>query len=210
MRAVLFDVDGVLLDSSATHQAIWSQWCSENDLDIDAVWPLTHARRPVDTLREVLTTDADPGPALSRLGELAAAAAARHDGFPAFPGASRLLNQLAPACWAVVTSGYADRVTDRFIRAGLPVPTVLIDGAAVVEAKPSPEGYLAAAQRLGAHPSECLVIEDAPAGVAAGAAAGMTVIAITTTHVADELTAAHYTVQTLDQAAEVIHQLLVT
>jgi sugar-phosphatase len=79
-----------------------------------------------------------------------------------------------------VTSNYEHRVRGRFARTGLPVPSVLVDAAAVDEGKPSPVPYLLAAERLGAKPEDCLVIEDAPSGIESGRRAGMTVWGVNT------------------------------
>jgi sugar-phosphatase len=95
--------------------------------------------------------------------------------YAAFDGASELLHGLPPEAWALVTSNYEHRVRGRFLRTGLPFPTVIVDAAAVQEGKPSPVPYLQAAARLGAEPGDCLVIEDAPSGVRSGLRAGMTV-----------------------------------
>jgi sugar-phosphatase len=95
--------------------------------------------------------------------------------YAAFDGASELLHGLPAESWALVTSNYEHRVRGRFLRTGLPVPEVIVDAAAVEEGKPSPVPYLLAADRLGAAPEDCLVIEDAPSGVQSGLCAGMTV-----------------------------------
>ncbi|MBO3675607.1 HAD-IA family hydrolase [Streptomyces sp. NEAU-YJ-81] len=95
--------------------------------------------------------------------------------YAAFDGASELLNTLPAASWALVTSNYEHRVRGRFARTGLPLPRVIVDAAAAEEGKPSPVPYLLAAEQLGAKPEDCLVIEDAPAGVEAGLRSGMTV-----------------------------------
>lgn len=95
--------------------------------------------------------------------------------YAAFDGATELLSALPSGSWALVTSNYEHRVRGRFARTGLPLPSVLVDAAAVAEGKPSPVPYLLAAERLGAKPEDCLVVEDAPSGVESGLRAGMTV-----------------------------------
>ena len=107
--------------------------------------------------------------------------------FPAFPTAPALLQALPSERWGVVTSGERQTVLHRFRLAGVPAPLVLVDGQDVSRGKPSPEGYLLAAHRLDLEPGACLVVEDAPAGIAAGKAAGMTVLALATTHAAADL-----------------------
>jgi len=102
-------------------------------------------------------------------------------------GAPRLLEMLPVGSWAVATSGTRAVATDRLRRAGLPIPGVLICAEDVLRGKPSPDVYLLAAAGLGVVPRDCLVVEDAPAGIEAARAAGMGVVAITTTHRPEEL-----------------------
>lgn len=183
MRAVLFDVDGVLLDSSAGYREVWSRWCAMRDVDLDVAWAATHGRRPVETVAEVaphLTPEEEYVVLTRLLGEVG-------DQFPAFEAAAPLLHALPPNSWAVVTSGQRPAVLARFTAHGLPRPSVLVGADDVAEGKPAPEGYLKAATLIGVCPADCLVVEDAPAGVRAGKAAGMTVLAVTSTHRADEL-----------------------
>ena len=104
-------------------------------------------------------------------------------------GAERLLAVLPAASWAVATSGVRPIATSRLRRAGLPVPPVLVCAEDVARGKPSPDAYLLAARGLGVVPSDCLVVEDAPAGIQAARSAGMTVVGLTTTHPIDQLPA---------------------
>jgi sugar-phosphatase len=103
-------------------------------------------------------------------------------------GAERVLGALPPNSWAVATSGPRASAFARLRRAGLPLPGVLVAAEDVRRGKPDPEVYLGAAERLGVVPSRCLVIEDAPAGLEAARAAGMTTLGLTTTHAPAELT----------------------
>jgi mannitol-1-/sugar-/sorbitol-6-phosphatase len=103
------------------------------------------------------------------------------------PGAVRLLDTLPKRSWGVATSGVRRIATARLRRAGLPVPPVLVCAEDVTRGKPSPDTYLLAARELGVSPPDCLVVEDAPAGVQAARAAGMTVVGLTTTHRVDQL-----------------------
>jgi mannitol-1-/sugar-/sorbitol-6-phosphatase len=109
------------------------------------------------------------------------------------PGAVELLETAPDSGLAVVTSYAAPLASARFEAAGLHEPTCVVTVDAVRRGKPAPDAYLVAAQALGAEPTDCVVIEDAPAGVRAGRAAGMTVWAVTTTHVETELAEAHRT-----------------
>ncbi len=164
MRAVLFDVDGVLLDSYAGYREVWSRWCVLREVDLELAWAATHGRRPVETVAEVaphLTPEDEYVVLKALLGEVV-------DLFPAFTGAAPLLHTLPSESWGVVTSGQRHTVLARFKAHGLPEPSVFVDGDDVAEGKPSPEGYLTAARLLGVRPIDCLVVEDAPAGVRAG------------------------------------------
>ena len=173
--AILFDLDGVLVDSRGTVERSWRAWAARRRLDAEAVVALLHGRRAVDVVRLIaphLDADAEVQILLAR--ELADA-----DGVLAAPGAARLLAALPPSSWAIVTSGTRAIATARLRRAQLPIPDVLVSADDVAAGKPHPEGYLRAAARLGARPERCIVVEDAEAGVAAGRAANMTVIGVT-------------------------------
>jgi sugar-phosphatase len=200
MRAVLFDVDGVLLDSYAGYREVWSSWCAARDVDLELAWAATHGRKPVETVAEV-AAHLDPEAEYVFLKQLLAAVGER---FPAFPSAPALLHALPLARWGVVTSGERQTVLRRFRLAGVPEPQVLVDGEDVSRGKPSPQGYLLAAERLDIEPSACLVVEDAPAGIAAGKAAGMTVLALATTHALADLGSADWHSPSLAEAEEVI------
>jgi len=184
--AVLFDCDGVLVDSAASVERAWRRWAAEHELDADAVVAVAHGRRTQDTLLDLgLSADIAAEVALLEAAEIADAA-----GVSGYPEAAALLPTLPPETWAVVTSGTRALATSRLAAAGLPLPAVLVTADDVAAGKPDPEGYLEAARRLGRRPADCLVLEDAPAGVQAALAAGMRVVALTTTHAANELVAA--------------------
>jgi len=204
VRAVLFDVDGVLLNSTAAHRRIWSKWAGGVGLDFEAVWAASHGRRISETLADV-APHLDPMREEARIREIMLD---QGDAFPAQPGAQTLLMGLPPGCWGVVTSANGDNVQYRFTLAGLPIPKVLIDNGAVGQGKPHPEGYLTGAASLGRCPGDCLVVEDAPAGVAAGKAAGMTVLALGTTHEAADLHEADLFEPSLSDAAPFIQRWL--
>ncbi|MHB1527285.1 MAG: HAD-IA family hydrolase [Candidatus Dormibacteria bacterium] len=200
MRAVLFDVDGVVLDSMAIYRRVWRQWCLRAELDPDAVWPLTHGRRPQDTIAMVaphLAVESE----LLRLSDFLDQESSP---LPAMLGAKELLADLPEERWALVTSNSEHFVQSEFARLGLPWPRVIVDGGAVQHGKPSPEGFLAASRRLGCPTSDCLVVEDAPAGVAAGLAAGMRVLAIEPTPADGELAMAHARFPSLEAASRAI------
>ena len=119
----------------------------------------------------------------------------------AVPGAARLLATLGPVPWAVVTSAGPELARRRLIGAGLPLPPVLVSSTDVARGKPAPDGYLLAAERLRVSPTQAIVFEDAPAGIAAGLAAGTAVIGVTTTHSAVQLEGAAFTVADLTAIA---------
>ena len=131
---------------------------------------------PLETFAEV-APEQNPANCLAVLHELEDEDA-RAGEYRAFAGAQALLRDLPRDSWAVVTSNYAHRVKIRFGRLGLALPQVLVDATSVQRGKPDPQGYVAAAQRLGVAPVECLVVEDSSAGVQAGLSAGMTVWAV--------------------------------
>lgn len=172
-RYVLFDVDGTLVDAVANQRRVWATWAARHGLDPDAVHAVALRTRPMETFAAV-APDLDPHACLAALHELEDEDV-RSGTYSAFDGAAELLSALPPGSWGLVTSNYAHRVRGRFDRTGLPVPEVLVDAASVTEGKPSPVPYLLAAERLGAAPSDCLVIEDAPSGIRSGLRAGMTV-----------------------------------
>ena len=173
-RAVLFDVDGVLLDSVAAHQAVWRRWATERGLDPVAVAMASHGRRPEDTVALVAPA-LDPATERAALDKLT-----RASGVPvrAGAGAAGLLRSLPNGRWAIVTSGSAWYVREAFRRCQLPLPAVQVYGEDVAAAKPAPDGYLLACRQLAARPMDCLVVEDSPAGVQAGKQAGCPVLVL--------------------------------
>ena len=186
VSAVLFDCDGVLVDSAASVERAWRRWATERGLDEDAVVAIAHGRRTEDTLRDLGFSD----DLAAEVENIESAEVADAASVSAYPEAAALVAALPPEAWAVVTSGTHALVTSRLAAAGLPLPSVLVTAEDVAAGKPDPEGYLEAARRLGRLPADCLVIEDAPAGVEAALAAGMRVVALPTTHPAEELAAA--------------------
>jgi sugar-phosphatase len=188
-RAVLFDLDGVLVDSARYVEQQWRRWATAKGLAPEPFLRVCHGRRALETIRLA-------APHLDAEAEVAAFTPEEdpdaHELAPV-EGASRLLQMLPAGSWAVATSGSRAAATERLRRAGLPIPNVLICAEDVLRGKPSPDVYLMAAADLGVPPSECLVVEDAPAGVQAARAAGMVVVALTTTHRPDELMADAHT-----------------
>lgn len=159
-----------------------------------------HGRRSEETIARFVPAE-DVERAVTRLDELELIDL---DDVASCPGAAELLAGLDGAdCmpWAIVTSGIVPLVTARMKAAGLRLPDVLVTAEAVATGKPDPEGYRLAAQRLGVTAERCVVVEDAPAGIRAGRAAGATVVAVTTTHPAEELAEADLVVPSLREIA---------
>lgn len=200
MRGVLFDVDGVLLDSDPAHRRILAAWASTVDVELELLWAASHGRRLIETILEV-APHLDP---LAEESRIRAIARDQGNAFPAHPGAADLLTALPPGRWGLVTSALAEDVRDRFHVAGLPIPAVLIDNRAVTRGKPHPEGYLAGAAALGLAPHDTLVVEDAPAGIAAGKAAGMRVLGVASTHETAQLHEADVCAPSLVEATPVV------
>lgn len=185
-QAILFDMDGTLMDSSARIHRLWQAWSGRHDVPLEAILQVMAGRRAAETIRLV----APHLPVAEEVAWLEADELADMEGVVVYPGAAALLEQLPPARWAVVTSGAREVATARLRHVGLPVPAVFVTAEDVALGKPDPAGYLLAAARLDLPVEACVVVEDAPAGVAAGKAAGMRVVAVATTHTSAELDAA--------------------
>lgn len=184
--AVLTDLDGVLVDSGPLIETVWRAWAQGHGVDAEALLAVVHGR----LARQVI---AEFAPGLDADAEAAAMDAterARSSELSAVPGALDVITVAQARRWAVVTSGVLGLARSRIEAVRLPEPEVLVTADDVTHGKPDPEPYLLAASRLGVAPAGCVVVEDAPAGIAAGKSAGMTVFAVTTTHRAAELAAA--------------------
>lgn len=181
--AILFDLDGVLIDSTRCIERHWQEWAQKQNIHIKIVLKHAHGVRTIETIQKVAPhLDAEKEAASFTAHEIQDT-----EGVVAIPGAKALMSQLPPDQWAIVTSGGYELVQARLNRTQLPIPKFIISGDDVAHGKPSPEPYLAAAKKLGIPPTRCTVVEDAPIGVKAGKAAGMKVIGITSTHSRNEL-----------------------
>jgi sugar-phosphatase len=176
-RALLFDLDGVLIDSTPAVSRVWHRWAVERDLDPEAVVRMAHGRPSRTTIRELLpNADID-----HENREVERREIADLDGVILLPGARELLNILPPERWTIATSCTRPLAEVRLRAAGLPIPKSMITSSDVKIGKPDPEPYVKAAAKLGFAASDCVVVEDVPAGIRAGKAAGARVIAFLTT-----------------------------
>ena len=176
-RAVLFDLDGVLVDSTPAVARVWAGWAHEHGFDPGEVVKKAHGRPSITTIRELLP-NADH---TAENREVERREIADVEGVVPLPGAMELLQALPLDRWAIVTSCTRALAAVRIGAAGLPKPKQMVTSTDVQHGKPDPEPYLKGAQILGVPAADCLVIEDAPAGIRAGKAAGARVLALRTT-----------------------------
>ncbi|HKU21841.1 MAG TPA: HAD family hydrolase [Terriglobales bacterium] len=193
--AILFDLDGVLVDSTASVARFWALWAAEHNVSPEEAVRVAHGRRTLETIR-LLAPHLDAEAETVRLERREANDT---DGVGRVHGALELLSTLPAQRWAVVTSGTRYLATRRLATNGLPAPAVFVTADEVTLGKPHPEPYLKGAELLGLSPQDCLVFEDAPAGIEAARAAGMSAIGVATTYPAAELTLAHAVVGDLSQ-----------
>ena len=183
VSAVLFDLDGVLVESREATERVWLDWALNNGIEEEALRSAMHGVRSADVVR-ALRPDLD---AVVESGELERRQAEDVEGLRAIPGAAAALRALKGDRVAVVTSGTRPLALARLAAVGIEPPAVMVFADDVARGKPDPEGYLTAARRLGADPAEALVVEDAPPGIEAAKAAGMATVAVTSTHAREEL-----------------------
>ena len=181
--ALLFDLDGVLADSTPSVIRAWSAWARRVGIEPDELLPKVHGRRAIETIRAA-RPDLD---AEAELATLVADETTDNADTEEIPGARALVSSLPADAWAIVTSGLREVATARLVAAGIPIPRVMITAESIERGKPDPDCYLKGAEALGVAPQDCVVVEDAPIGAAAARAAGMRLIALTTTHRADQL-----------------------
>lgn len=193
--AVLFDLDGVLVNSTRSVERQWRAWAREQGIDGDKVMAVAHGVRTIEVIRAVAPhLDAE-----AEVRKLESREAEDRDGVVVMPGAVELVRAIPEGRWCVVTSGTRHLASTRLQLAGIPVPYGLVTAEDVAHGKPHPEPYLKGADMLGVNPAECLVIEDAPAGIQSAHAGGMKVIGLTSTYPAPALREADAVIQRLTQ-----------
>ena len=181
--AILFDLDGVLVDSTPAVERVWRHWAADHSIDPDFVMQWAHGRRSIETLRRVAPyMDAAKENINVERREIEDL-----EGVRKIEGASELLASIPPGYWTIVTSATRPLAEARMNYVGLPLPKDAITAELVERGKPHPEPYLKGAHLLGFPPAECLVVEDTAAGIAAAKAAGMMAIGLTTTYPAHDL-----------------------
>ena len=177
--AFLFDMDGTVLNSIAAAERVWTAWANRHGLDVAAFLPTIHGRRARETIAALKLPGIDP---VAEADLLLKAEADDLEGIVPVPGAVAFLQSLPPECWAIVTSAPRELALLRIKAAGIPVPAMMVTAEDVTHGKPAPDCFLLAASRLGVETRDCLVFEDAPAGIAAAEAAGASVMVISATH----------------------------
>jgi sugar-phosphatase len=182
-KAVLFDMDGILISSIGSVERSWTRWSLMRGVDPAYAISVIHGRRAIDSLRAI-RPDLDAEKELEILEQFECDDV---DGIVVLPGVRELLRALPHDRWTVVTSATERLARVRLKATGLPLPHQFVHGETVTEGKPHPAPFLAGAALLGFAPEECLAFEDSTSGVAAGKAAGCTVIATTFTHPSDDL-----------------------
>ena len=186
-RGLLFDLDGVLVDSTPAVARVWTKWALAHGFDPEETVRKAHGRPSLMTIKELLPNAADP---IAENQVVLRGEIEDTDGVVPLPGVCDFLKALPKDRWALVTSCSKPLADVRLRTAGIPTPEKIITSDDVRRGKPDPEPYLKGAALLGLPASECVVFEDAPAGVRAGKAAGARVLALPTTSPETELKSA--------------------
>jgi mannitol-1-/sugar-/sorbitol-6-phosphatase len=189
-QGIIFDLDGVLIDSEVVSNRHWKRWAELNQVSFDHIAAIHHGLPPVRTVAAV-------APHLDAAAESKVFeewAAHDMDDLRAYDGVHGLLAGLPAGRWGIATSSFRTLTLSRLTFLGLPVPEALVTVNDVKNGKPAPDPYLLAAEKLGLSPADCIVIEDAPAGIRAAKTAGARVIAVTSTNEVESLSEADYVV----------------
>lgn len=178
-QACLFDMDGTLLTSIASAERVWSRWFMRHGLDPIALMPTIHGVQTLETVTRLAIPGADP---IEEAAWIAREEMIDLEGVRAIDGAEAFVAGLPHDSWAIVTSATRQLAEARLAAAGLVAPPLFITAEDIAMGKPAPDCYIEAARRLGKDVTQCLVFEDAPAGIEAGRAAGAAVVVVTATH----------------------------
>jgi sugar-phosphatase len=182
-KAVLFDMDGTLVDSTRVVELSWAKWAARHRIPLETVLAFSHGRPTIATMEHFL-------PSLDHtedLKEMELYEENQLEGIVAVPGAAEAVRALRNHPWGIVTSAWRTLAEGRVVGAGLPLPKVIVPVDEIRNGKPHPEGFLRAAELLGVDPGDCLVFEDTRPGIEAGLNAGMQVVGLLTTVSADQL-----------------------
>lgn len=177
--AFLFDMDGTILNSIVAAERVWSKWAEKHGLDVATFLPTIHGVRGLDTIARLGLPGVDPQ---AETDQICADEMIDLEGIVEIAGAIEFLNSLPQDRWAIVTSAPKELALVRMAKVGIPRPDIMITGDDVTEGKPNPRCFMLGAERLGVNIADCLVFEDAPAGILAGEASGASVVVITATH----------------------------
>jgi len=201
-KGFLFDLDGTLVDSLPAVERAWINWAKRRGINPQDVLDFIHGKQAITSLRHFM-----PGESEAAIQQefllLEQVEAQDTDGVTALPGAAALLARLnaLDIPWAIVTSGSIPVATARRNAGGLPQPEVFITAEQVKHGKPQPDAYLLGAERLGLAPQDCVVVEDAAAGILSGLAAGCQVIAVNAPADAPKLDQVDLLLSSLEQIA---------
>ncbi len=194
-KGILFDMDGVLVSSIGSVVRCWREWAKIYGVPNAETYEVPHGMRAIEIIKS-LRPDVDAKEALRVIEDIEMDDMAD---LTVLPGVKKLLESLPAERWAIVTSATRRLLLGRLQTAGLPIPERIISGDMVERGKPDPEPYRRGAELLGFRSEDCIVVEDAPSGVGAGAAAGGRVLGVLGTHSAEELDEADWVIASLDE-----------
>ena len=200
-KGILFDFDGVLIDSDPVYERHWRSWAESHGVSVAHIMAVHHGIPPVQTIG-IVAPHLD---ARHEADQFKALCVGGLEGLIAHDGVAPLLPALPQGMWAIATSSFRKMVVQQLAYLALPKPDVLVTFDDVINGKPDPEPYLKAAAGLGLPASACVVIEDSPAGIKAGKAAGAQVIGITTTNPVEALQEADFIVSHFSDLAFDVH-----